>query len=95
VPFYPETGLGFQRDGRGWGHLVVQVHDEVAFPANQVGMVLGLDVVAGHLMQGIDLDDQTLIAENLQGLVNGIEGDGRHLLTHLVINLLRGGVVPP
>jgi len=60
---------------KGW-ELPLQVKDAVAAPAHQMSMTVGPAVVARHLVQGVDLDDQPLLAKYLQGLVNSVEGDG-------------------
>ena len=71
----------------------MQIGDGVAAAADQVYMPARLAVVAGHLVQRVHLGDQTLLAEDLQGLVDGVEGDGGQLPPHLLVNLLGAGVV--
>jgi hypothetical protein len=94
MPLQPETGLGLLGERGGRYHLVWKIHNEVAVPADEVGMMSGFDVIASHLVEGVDLDDQTLLAKHLQGLVHGVEGDGWHILPNFLVNLLCGGMIP-
>jgi len=57
-------------------------------------MMVGFDIVAGHLVHGVDLNDQTLLAKHLQGLVYGVERDGWHIPTDLLVNLVCAGMIP-
>ena len=94
VPFQPEAGLDFLRQRRSRNNFVREVHDEVAVPADEVAVIPGVDIVPGHLVERIDLDDQTRLAKHLQGLVHGVEGDGWHVPADFLVNLLGGGVIP-
>jgi hypothetical protein len=72
----------------------MEVHDEVTLPTNEVGMMIGFDVVTGHLVQRVNLDHQTLLAEDLEGLVYCVEGDGWQIPANFKVNLLSGGMIP-
>jgi len=95
VPFHLETGLGFL--GQRWSrrHFVGEVHNKVALATDEVGVMPGVDIVAGYLVQGINLDEQALLTEDLEGLVHGVKGDSRHLPAYFLINLVGGGMIPP
>jgi hypothetical protein len=71
----------------------VEIHDEVTLPANEVGMMVGLDIVPGHLVQRVYLNDQTLLAEHLQSLVHGVKGNSWQPPANFVVNLLSGGMI--
>lgn len=51
-------------------------------------------VIAGRLVEWVDLEDQALSAEDLQGLIDRVEGDGWKLELHLLVDLLSAGMVP-
>jgi hypothetical protein len=67
----------------------------MALPADEVGMLPGFAVITRHGVQGINLDHHAFLAQNLQRLVHGVKRDGRDLPPHLLIKVIRGGMVPP
>ncbi len=67
----------------------------VALPADKMGMLPRFGVVTGHRVQGVNLDYHAPLAQNLQGLVHGIKRNGRQLPPHLLIDVIRGGMIPP
>jgi hypothetical protein len=44
-------------------------------------------------VQGVNLDDQTLLAKHLEGLIYGVKGDGRHVPLNFLVNLFGCGVI--
>jgi hypothetical protein len=94
VAVHVESDPDFLGQRRGRRHHIRQVHDEVAAPADEVGMVAGVDIVTGHLVEGIDLNDETLLTKNLQGLVHGVKRDGWHIAPDFLVDLVSGGMIP-
>jgi len=93
--FHPEACLVALRQRGNRGRFVGKVHNSVTLAADEVDMMLGVDIVPGHLVQGIDLDEQTLLTEYLESLVHGVKGDSRHLPADFLINLVGSGMIPP
>jgi hypothetical protein len=94
MPLQPEASLQVDGERGGRRRLVRQVHDKVAVPADEVAVVPRFNIVAGHLVQGIYLDNQPLLAKHLQGLLHRIEGNSRHMRPNFLVNLLGGRMIP-
>ncbi len=65
----------------------------MAATADQVCMMARFPIIAGRLVERVNLEDQALPAEDLQGLLDCVEGDGRKLGTYLLVDLLGAGMV--
>jgi hypothetical protein len=88
-----EAVLVMGRQGRKLLSVPVKIDDSVALPTDEVGMRPGLAVIARHFVQGINLDHHAFLAQNLQGFIHGVEGNGRELLAHLLIKIFCSGMV--
>jgi len=73
--------------------LPVKIGDVMAATADQVCMKARFPIIAGRLVERVNLEDQALAAEDLQGLIDCVEGDGWKLGTHLLVDLLGAGMV--
>jgi len=72
----------------------VKIDDTVALPTDEVGMRPCIPVIARHFVQGINLDHHAFLAQDLQGFIHGVKGNGRELLAHLLIEIFCSGMVP-